>query len=161
MNQTLITLALSIFLTQGEAALARALTPPEAWVKTVCKRTGADPAAALEERDEAAQAWVAFIAQLANVDGGVAAALDVENLGPASKLPNMNTNLVSLALTIYRAFGASMVTRMLTVPQSVVQKICDKSGADFQEVLASRNHATAELVEFIESLVDSDFVDPD
>ena len=37
----------------GVEAARRALTPPEAWVRTVCAKTGADPEKAIAERDEA------------------------------------------------------------------------------------------------------------
>lgn len=163
-SSSLIRLALSVAISQGIGAVERAFTPPEDWVRGVCKKTGANPELALEERNESAKAWAAFIADLSGAamlplvseDLGLPAAIKVD-----TQLPDMNTNIIGFAVTIYKVFGKSVVQRMLTVPQSVIKQICKQSGADFEEVKAARDAATEELVEFIESLVDRHFVDPD
>lgn len=165
-THTIITLALAILVTQGEAAVQRALTPPENWVRSICKKTGADPELALEERNEAAKAWVAFIEALADIPDDQVGDQVAEDLGiigrqKATKLPQLNTSLIELGVLVYRAFGRDALQRALTVPRSAVKAICDKTGADFQEVLAAREAATEELVEFVESLADRNFEDPE
>lgn len=157
-------MALALLVTQGETAVQRALTPPEAWVRKVCSKTGANPEEAIEERDEAAKAWVAFIEELAGVPDNDEVATDLGITGRVQsqgKLPQLNTSLIEMGVLIYRAFGRSVLERALTVPRSAVQAICAKTGADIQEVLAARATATQELVEFIESLADRNFEDPD
>lgn len=149
-------------MTQGEATLKRAFTPPESWVRSVCQKTGADPAAAIEERNEAAEGWAAFVADLAGVHEEHAVLTDLGIDKPQKgNLPSLNINLISIGLTVYRVFGRSTAKRMLTVPRSTVAAICAKTGADIQEVLAARDAAVDDTLDFIESLVDSDFVDPD
>lgn len=161
---SLITIALAMAMTQGEAAVQRAFTPPEAWVRGICSKTGADPAKAIEERNESAEAWAAFFMDLANVDQDekFLEALDIPMpQRGAKKLPDLNINLVGIAVQAYQLFGRKATMRMLTIPQSVIAAACAKTGADVQEVMASRNAATEELLEFIESLADKHFVDPD
>ena len=150
-------------MTQGEDALKRAFTPPEKWVRDVCGKTGADPEACLEERNEAAAAWTAFVGELANTPD----ALDVDvdptpgQAASGAKVASQHGNIIQIAVVVYQAFGKKTLQRMLTVPQGVVEQVCKKSGADVQEVLAARNAATEELVEFVESLVQQGFTDPD
>lgn len=164
-STTLIHLALSLAISQGIGAVERAFTPPEQWVRGVCKSTGANPELALEERNESAKAWAEFIGEMADIEMLPAMAedlgLDAKPQAQTTPLPGLNVSLIDLSITIYRVFGKSALQRMLTIPEKVIKTICAKTGADFEEVKAARNAATEELVEFIESLVDKHFKDQD
>ena len=70
-------------------------------------------------------------------------------------------SLLQLAVWLYQAFGRGFAVRALTPPASVVNAICAKTGADPAEAIAARNRAAAEMVDFIESLVDPHFIDTD
>jgi hypothetical protein len=161
---SLLSIAMALVISQGAGAVEKAFTPPEAWVRSICAKTGANPTLAIAERNENAKSWAAFIEDLAGVHQDPAVAHDLGVTGAAANpgpLPGLETNLISLAVTLYRAFGRGVVQRMLTVPQSAVVAIAGKTGADIQEVIAARNAATDDLLDFIESLVDKHFVDPD
>jgi hypothetical protein len=73
----------------------------------------------------------------------------------------MNTNLIEIALGIYKTFGREAAKRALTPPKAWVESACKKTGADINEALEERNEAVEELLEFIESIADKNFVDPD
>jgi hypothetical protein len=73
----------------------------------------------------------------------------------------MNNNLVEIALGIYKTFGRSAAKRALTPPRAWVEKACAGTGANVAEALEERDEWVEELLEFLESIVDSDFVDPD
>lgn len=70
-------------------------------------------------------------------------------------------NYLQIALSIYKTFGRGAAERFLTPSESLVRKICDKTGADPEEALEERNEFVQEALEFLESVVDEDFVDPD
>lgn len=70
-------------------------------------------------------------------------------------------NIWTLALSVYRAFGKDAAKRFLTPPRKQVEAICAKTGADVAKALEERDEFVAEALEFLESLVDADFEDPD
>lgn len=59
---------LQLYKMGGSLAVKRALTPPKSFVEKVCKRTGADPAKALEERNEAVDEFIEFFDSLVDED---------------------------------------------------------------------------------------------
>jgi len=73
----------------------------------------------------------------------------------------MNTNLLEIALMIYKLAGRDAAKRALTPPKGWVESACKKTGADLNEALEERNEAVEELLEFIESVADKNFQDPD
>lgn len=73
----------------------------------------------------------------------------------------MNTGLFSLALGLYKTFGRDACKRFLTPPRSAVEHVCAKTGADVDQAIQERNEAVEQMLQFIESCVDKDFVDPD
>lgn len=159
---SLLTMALALLISSGNDTLKRALTPPESWVDAMCEKTGADPATAIKERDEAADAWVAFIEDLSGVQAMPEVSADLGHdqavIAPApTATPPLNLNIIGLAVIFYRAFGKQFVIRALTPPASAIHAICEKSGADEAEATSARDRAVAELVEFVESLVEHDF----
>ena len=70
-------------------------------------------------------------------------------------------NSWQLALSVYKTFGRDAAKRFLTPPKSFVEKTCAKTGADPAAAMEERNEAVEEALEFLESLVDADFEDPD
>lgn len=68
---------------------------------------------------------------------------------------------IEIALSIYKTFGRTAARRFLTPPEKVVRAVCAKTGADIAEALEERNEFVEEALEFLESLVDEDFEDPD
>lgn len=70
-------------------------------------------------------------------------------------------NLWSILLFLYKTAGKDVVVRFLTPPASMVKAITASTGADYDEAIAERGEAVEEMVEFLESLVDKDFEDPD
>lgn len=70
-------------------------------------------------------------------------------------------NLWSILLFLYKTAGRDAVVRFLTPPASMVKAITDATGANFDEAIAERGEAVEESIEFLESLVDKDFEDPD
>lgn len=162
MNNSLLSLAIALAISQGEPAVRAAFTPPQAWVQSVCKKTGASVTQAIEERDEAAQAWTNFVMDLAAVphddlDWNPEAGMQT-GINAAGQL---NFNVIQIAIPILQVFGKATLTRMLTPPHSAVVAICNKTGADVDEVMRSRTAAVEELVEFVESLVNRGFIDTD
>ncbi len=70
-------------------------------------------------------------------------------------------NVWAVALMIYRAAGKDAARRFLTPPRSFVKSVCDKTGADFDQAIQERDESVEENLEFLESLVDANFEDPD
>lgn len=70
-------------------------------------------------------------------------------------------NVNELLLWIYREKGEDAVRRFLTPPEAWVRKVCKQTGADPDAALRERNEAVEETIEFLRSLVDKDFEDPD
>ena len=70
-------------------------------------------------------------------------------------------NLWTILLFLYKTAGKDTVVRFLTPPESMVKAITASTGADLAEAIEERNEAVEEMVEFLESLVDKDFEDPD
>lgn len=64
-------------------------------------------------------------------------------------------------LTLYKLGGASAVRRALTPPKSFVERVCARTGADVAKAIEERNEAVDEQIEFLDSLLDKDFEDPD
>ena len=161
---TFLALAIAMYQQKGEEALRRAVTPNEKWVASICARTGADVGLAIAERDEAAVQFVQVIKVVAKADSLVfnngLASFPVTK---ASKLPSgfQLPNLADFAVLLYRTFGKAFVTRALTVPFDTVKAVCAKTGADPIKTRNAAEKWTEEFVEFIESLLDDDFVDPD
>jgi hypothetical protein len=154
----LLTAALSLLMNSGEAAVTRAFTPSEKWVRSVCARTGANPEEAIQERNEQAVLWVEFVKELADLDDdGHTLAFGTSKPATISQLQGLSLNVMDLAVMLYRAFGRGFLVRALTVPRNVLEKIVQKTGADILEVIEARDMAAQALVEFIESLVDKDF----
>ena len=67
----------------------------------------------------------------------------------------------STLLMVYKLAGREAAKRMLTPPRKFVEAACAKTGADFTKALEERNEAVEETLEFLESMADSDFDDPD
>ena len=162
-NNMLLTMALSILINKGEDALKRAVTLPEKTVRSLCARTGADPIKALEERDEASAHFAKLIVKLADTDAisfdHGSTSHSVYKPGRIANLPLVD--LSGMAVMLLRTFGKSFVTRAFTIPQDTVRAICAKTGADPEEIINLSRRWTEEFVEFIDSLTDDDFVDPD
>lgn len=64
-------------------------------------------------------------------------------------------------LTLWKFGGASAVKRALTPPASFVRRVCERTGADPEQALEERGEMTQQMIEFLESLTDKDFEDPD
>ena len=64
-------------------------------------------------------------------------------------------------LVLYKFGGSNAVRRALTPPKSFVEKVCKRTGADVAKAMEERNEALDEILEFLDSLVDADFEDPD
>ncbi len=64
-------------------------------------------------------------------------------------------------IQLYRFGGREAVKRAVTPPKRWVERACAKTGADVQKSLEERDEAVQQLVEFVESLSDPDFEDPD
>lgn len=73
----------------------------------------------------------------------------------------MNGTMIEQALALYKVFGREYVKRWLTPPRRVVEQACKKSGANLEKALEERNEYAEELLEFLESMVDVNFQDPD
>lgn len=61
----------------------------------------------------------------------------------------------------YKFGGENAVRRMLTVPRKTVERVCAKTGANVAQAINERNEAVEEMVEFIASMIEVDFEDPD
>lgn len=165
MNSNLIlTMALSILINKGEEALKRAVTMPEHAVRALCARTGADPIKALEERDEASAQFAKLVVKLADADSisfdhgtAVHSLYKPGKVGAGLAVPD----ITAIAVMLLRTFGKSFVTRAFTIPLDTVRAICAKTGADPEEINFLSRRWTEEFVEFIDSMTDDDFVDPD
>lgn len=70
-------------------------------------------------------------------------------------------NLWSILLFLYKTAGKDAVVRFLTPPASMVKSLTTSTGADFDTAMEERDEAVQETVEFLESLVDKEFEDPD
>lgn len=70
-------------------------------------------------------------------------------------------NALAIALSIYKTFGRESAKRFLTPPRKWIEQVCTKSGANVEKAIEERNEAVEETLEFIESLIDQDFEDPD
>ncbi len=70
-------------------------------------------------------------------------------------------NLFALALATYKMFGREACKRALTPQKQFVEAACKKSGASFEKAMEERNEAVEETLEFIESMLDAEFDDPD
>ena len=70
-------------------------------------------------------------------------------------------NAYELAWAIYRTFGKEAARRFLTPPRSSVERLCKRTGADVTKALEERDEAVTETLEFLESMIDKDFEDPD
>jgi hypothetical protein len=70
-------------------------------------------------------------------------------------------NLWQVALFVYKTQGADAAKRMITPPESFVKAVTNSTGADFAKALKERDEAVEENLEFLESLVDKDFEDPE
>lgn len=64
-------------------------------------------------------------------------------------------------LAIYKMFGRDAAKRMLTPPRKFVEAACTKTGADVEKALNERAEMVEEALEFLESLTDTDFEDPE
>jgi len=73
----------------------------------------------------------------------------------------MGENFWATALAVYKMFGREHLKRFLTPPRSAIERICARTGADVEKAVEERNEMVEEVIEFVESLVDKDFVDPD
>ena len=60
-----------------------------------------------------------------------------------------------------KVFGVEAARRAMTPPEKWVREVCAKTGADPEAAIQERNEAVEESVEFLESLLEHDFTDPD
>lgn len=60
-----------------------------------------------------------------------------------------------------KVFGMDAAKRAFTPPEKWVKAVTDKTGADFASAMEERNEMAEEAVEFLESLIEHDFTDPD
>lgn len=70
-------------------------------------------------------------------------------------------NLWEVALLAYKSEGREAAKRILTPPEKFVRQMCEKSGADPEKALEERDEAVEENLEFLESIIDHNFEDPD
>ena len=70
-------------------------------------------------------------------------------------------NMWSIMYMYAKVFGVEAARRALTPPEAWVRTVCAKTGADPEKAIAERNEAVNENVEFLESLIEHDFEDPD
>jgi len=70
-------------------------------------------------------------------------------------------NFWSILLAFRRTLGDDAFKRFVTPPESFVRATCKASGADFGQALEERFEVVNEMIEFIDSMIDPNFVDPD
>lgn len=70
-------------------------------------------------------------------------------------------NMITMVLAVYKTFGREPAKRMLTPPRKAIEAVCAKTGADVTKALEERDEWVQAGMEFIESLADADFEDPD
>jgi hypothetical protein len=57
--------------------------------------------------------------------------------------------------------GEPALRRALTMPRSKVAAVCAKTGANLDQAIEERDEAVEQTVQFVLSMVDHDFEDPD
>lgn len=72
----------------------------------------------------------------------------------------MPQGLVPILVAYLRVYGRDAVKRMLTLPAKDVARLKVK-GVDIKVPLGEQSEAVEQYVQFLESLVDVNFVDPD
>lgn len=64
-------------------------------------------------------------------------------------------------MIIYQTQGRAAVKRFLTPPKAWVEGLCKANGTDAKKALKERDEAAEEMLQFLESMVDKEWVDPD
>ena len=66
-----------------------------------------------------------------------------------------------ILLLIYKTSGRDGVKRAMTPRREWVEASCKAFGTDLEQALAERDEAIEQDLQFLEAIVDSDFIDPD
>lgn len=165
----ILALMLAVAASGGQTAVKRAMTPRREWVAALTKKTGANLNLAIEERDESADAWAEFVVALTPAAGLLFVAtradqhdVDGAKIEHGEDDATVRTGLIlESAVMLYRLFGRGVVKGWLTPPRAMIEAVVKVTGADFDAAVRERDEAVEELLEFIESLVNPKFADPD